>query len=273
MHRHRVDCELTYQVDALPADLIFNIEAVRGMGQQVESETLVVEPPARLDRFTDPGTGNRFVRVDAGLGPLRIQYRAVVRRQPRPVPTGNDPEAPVRTLPLDVLPYIYPSRYVESDVLMKLAMRLFGHVAPGYGRVVSIIDWTRDNITYQVGTTDGSTTARDVLINRAGVCRDFAHVCIAFCRALNIPARLVTGYAHFEDPPPDFHAIFEAWLGHGWILFDPTRLAPEADFIRIGTARDAADVAFATLFGAIRMTAWRPDLEPLGAVEPADTSI
>lgn len=258
MPRYRIDCELTYAIDALPADLIFNIEASE-RGQRIETEQLVVTPAGRIDRFTDPTTGNRFLRVEAAVGTLHLSYVADVEKHPR-LPTGDEPEVPVKVLPLDVLPYIYPSRYCESDVLMKLALRLFGGTPPGYGRVMAIIEWTRANIAYQIGTTDGSTTARDVLLNRTGVCRDFAHVCIALCRALNIPARIVTGYSRFEDPPPDFHAIFEAWLGDGWILFDPTRLAPESDFIRIGTARDAADVAFATLFGTIRMTAWRPDV-------------
>jgi len=270
MSRYRIDCELNYQVDALPADLIFNIEVAERMGQVVIAEHLLITPCGRLDRYTDPTTGNRFMRVEAGLGPLQVVYQAEVEKMSQE-PVGNESEVPVKALPLDVIPFIYPSRYCESDALVKLATRLFGLAAPGYSRVRTIIEWTRNNIAYQIGTTDGSTTARDVLLDRVGVCRDFAHVCIALCRALNMPARIVTGYSRFQDPPPDFHAIFEVWLGQRWILFDPTGLAAERDFIRIGTARDAADVAFATLFGLIRMTSWRPDVEKIedAAADPA----
>lgn len=264
MPRYRIDCELDYHVDALPADLIFNIEPAERMGQVVTAESLRISPSGRIDRYTDPTTGNRFMRVEAGLGPLHVHYQAEVEKTAQE-PLGDEPEVPVKALPLDVIPFIYPSRYCESDALVKLATRLFCLAPSGYARVRTIIDWTRSNIAYQIGTSDGSTTARDVLLDRVGVCRDFAHVCIALCRALNIPARIVTGYSRFEDPPPDFHAIFEAWLGQRWILFDPTGLAAERDFIRIGTARDAADVAFATLFGAIRMTAWRPEVTNLEA--------
>ncbi|MBC7781649.1 MAG: transglutaminase family protein [Proteobacteria bacterium] len=259
MARYRIDCELTYEIDAVPADLIFNIEAAQRLGQKVLDETLSVSVPGEVDRFTDPTTGNRFLRIQGQHGSLRVHYQADVEKTPY-VPTEQECEVAVNALPLDVIPYIYPSRYCESDALIGLATRLFGNVPTGYTRVRTIIDWTRDNIAYEIGTSNASTTARDVLLNRVGVCRDFAHVCIALCRAMNIPARIVTGYAAFEFPPPDFHAIFEAYLDQRWILFDPTRLSPEVDFIRIGTARDAADVAFATLFGAIRMTSWRPDV-------------
>jgi len=102
-------------------------------------------------------------------------------------------------------------------------------------------------------------SARDVLTNKAGVCRDFAHLGITFCRALNIPARFVTGYTWYPDPPPDFHAIFEAYLGGRWILFDATELAPVTDLVRIATGKDASETAFSTIFGPVRMTHMSPD--------------
>ena len=98
----------------------------------------------------------------------------------------------------------------------------------------------------------------NVLVNRAGVCRDFAHLAITFCRALNIPARFVTGYTWYADPPADFHAIFEVYLSGRWILFDATELAPITDLVRIGTGKDAADTAFATIFGSVKMTRMDP---------------
>jgi transglutaminase-like putative cysteine protease len=115
-----------------------------------------------------------------------------------------------------------------------------------------------------------STTARDVLANRAGVCRDFAHLAIAFCRALNIPARFVTGYARYSDPPPDFHAVFEAYLGKRWYLFDPTELAALDEIVRIGTGRDAAEAAFATFFGSAQLRRLSPLIELAASDTPAD---
>jgi transglutaminase-like putative cysteine protease len=138
--------------------------------------------------------------------------------------------------------------------MSRCAQQLFGDVAPGIGRVQAIADWIHDSITYEPGTSDSTTTAREVFVERAGVCRDFAHLGITFCRALNIPARLVVGYVWFEEPPQDFHAVFEAWLGGQWVLFDATRMAPVDRLVRVGTGRDAKDVAFCTFFGPVRMT-------------------
>jgi transglutaminase-like putative cysteine protease len=146
--------------------------------------------------------------------------------------------------------------------LFALACDEFGSIAPGYSQVEAVCRWIRANIDYRVGTSSPVTTARDVLANRAGICRDFAHLAIALCRALNIPARFVTGYTRYEEPPQDFHAVFEAYLGGRWQLFDPTELAPIDSIVRIGTGRDAADVAFATLFGTARLRRLSPLVEP-----------
>jgi transglutaminase-like putative cysteine protease len=120
--------------------------------------------------------------------------------------------------------------------------------------VRAIEEWIRHNILYKPGSTHSTTTAHEVFEQKAGVCRDFAHLGITFCRALNIPARLVVGYVWFDEPPQDFHAVFEAWLDGRWVLFDPTGMAPVDRLVRIGTGRDAKDVAFATMFGCLRMT-------------------
>jgi transglutaminase-like putative cysteine protease len=135
---------------------------------------------------------------------------------------------------------------------MRLAQDEFGELEPGYSRVQAICDWIYDKVTYLSGSTDASTSAYDIATQRAGVCRDFAHLGIAFCRALNIPARFVSAYA-YQLEPPDFHACFEAYLGNNWYLFDATCLAPVEGLVRIGTGRDAADVSFATVFGVVEM--------------------
>jgi transglutaminase-like putative cysteine protease len=134
-------------------------------------------------------------------------------------------------------------------------------------------------VDYLVGSSTTTYSARDVLAIRAGVCRDFAHLVIALCRALNIPARFVTAYTKYEDPPPDFHAVVEAFLGDRWYLFDPTELAPISDLIRLGTGRDASDVPFATYFGAARLRRLSPLVEPakegetLVSLQTADAGI
>ena len=117
-----------------------------------------------------------------------------------------------------------------------------------------VTQWIHDHIAYQPGSSNALTAAPQVLSQRAGVCRDFAHLGITLCRALNIPARLAVGYVRFKEPPQDFHAVFEAWLGSQWVMFDPTGLAPAERLVRVGTGTDAKDVAFATLFGPVQMS-------------------
>ena len=149
------------------------------------------------------------------------------RRSPRACPTlQRCLSASCRS---DVLRFILPSRYCESDALMRMAVLEFGTLTQGAQRVEAICVWIRDHIKYEIGTTQATHSAFDTVTGRVGVCRDFAHLAIAFCRALNIPARFVTGYATFADPPPDFHAVFEAYLGGRWHLFDPTGLALRSD--------------------------------------------
>ena len=151
-------------------------------------------------------------------------------------------------LPVEVLPFLNPSRYCESDQLGQFAWREFSGVPSGHSRVQAIADWVNENISYISGTTDASSSACDVLIQRTGVCRDFAHVSITLCRALGIPARYVSGYAVGLEPP-DFHGFFEAYLHDRWYLFDATKMAPVSGLVRIGVGRDAADTSFAIIVG------------------------
>ena len=157
-------------------------------------------------------------------------------------------------MPDAIFHYLMPTRYCESDVLASAAQQMFGNESPGIARVRKIIQWIRDSIVYRPGSTNSTTTAQEVFVQRTGVCRDFAHLGITLCRALNIPARIVVGYVWFDEPPQDFHAAFEAWIGGQWVLFDPTGMAPVDRLVRIGTGRDAKDVAFSTFFGAVDMT-------------------
>ncbi len=253
-----IDCTLRYAL-GMPTDFLFQVHAVHGMDQEVLDENLRVTPEVPVHVYEDPTVRHRFLRLHADAGPLELHYKARVRRTPAP----HDPSArelPIAELPDNLLHNLMPTRYCESDHLGHAAFKMFGKVAPGHARVQAICDWIYENVDYQIGSSLPTTTARDVFLQRAGVCRDFAHLGVTFCRALNIPARLVVGYARFREPPPDFHAVFEAYLGGRWVLFDPTRMSPVDELVRIATGRDAKDVAFATIFGAATMTAMNPTI-------------
>lgn len=251
-----IDCELDYDA-AGDADYIFNIEAAFHPGQQIISEKLTLEPCNLVTCGFDPTGQNRLAKVSVAAPRLMVRYEALVAVNYQ-LPSGQEEEMPIAQLPVDVVPYIWSSRYCESDSIAAMALRTFGNLPRGYQRVAAICQWIRDNIVYQIGSTTGTMSSRDVLVGRVGVCRDFAHLGVTFCRALNIPARFVTGYTWYNDPPPDFHAVFEAYLGGRWILFDPTELAPVTDIVRIATGKDASETAFSTIFGPVKMLRMSP---------------
>jgi transglutaminase-like putative cysteine protease len=250
--RYKVRCKLGYQPTAETA-FVFNIEARQGGDQSVQHESLTCDPALDVERWTMQESGNRYIRVIVPPGAFAVSYEAVIDLQP----IFHDPatvcEMPVSKLPLAVFPHLYPSRYCQSDRLERFARSTFGTLEPGYARVNGICNWICDYVSYEGGVSDAMTSAFDTVTQRAGVCRDFAHLAIALCRTLGIPARYVSAYA-FRLDPPDFHAVFEAWLegpaGGGWYIFDPTRLADPAGLVRIGIGRDAAEVAFCSPYGA-----------------------
>ena len=254
-----IDCELNYEVHA-PSTFIFKIEAAFTPEQSIGDESLTLMPALPTSRYTDP-LGTRTLRVNVPPGPFSIRYctQAVVRR-----PHGSEfmQEVDVARMPLDVLPFLTGSRYVESELIFQDALNWIGAGDRGFRRVERICQWVRDNVKYEIGTSKAYGTTRDVLATRTGVCRDYAHVSIGLCRALNIPARFVVGHVLWETPPPDFHALFEAWLDGQWVLFDPTEMADTADVIRIGTGQDAADLPFATIFGSATMSRMSPLVFP-----------
>jgi transglutaminase-like putative cysteine protease len=254
-----IDCQLAYELDR-PTHFLFQVHAWHGADQEVRAESLELSKGVRSHVYLDPLSHHRFLRLDAPKGTLTLHYRATVHVGARER-DSKAPEVPVDQLPDDVMHHLMPTRYCESDLLGRAAQQLFGQVPPGMQRVQAISDWIHDNIDYETGSTDTATTACDVFWRRAGVCRDFAHLGVTFCRALNIPARLAVGYVRFDAPPPDFHAVFEAFLDGRWVLFDPTRMAPVEHLVRIASGRDAKDVAFATIFGAARMLTMSPQVE------------
>jgi transglutaminase-like putative cysteine protease len=260
MKTFHIDCELDY--DVLQQTLfVFNLGVPSTPAQCVIAESVSIAQGYSFDEFRDEMGRNRFFRVNVPPGPFSIRYLATVSVQDPRCDTSAR-ETPLAEVPGEVLAYVQGSRYCEVEALYGFAVRRFGGIAPGYQRVLAICQWVKENVDYQVGSSTTSHSARDVLANRAGVCRDFAHVVIALCRALNIPARFVTAYTKYADPPPDFHAVVEAFLGDRWCLFDPTELASISDLVRIGTGHDASDVPFATFFGAARLRRLSPLVEP-----------
>jgi transglutaminase-like putative cysteine protease len=257
-----VDCELDYEVRKQSV-FVFNLGAAATSHQRVLAEVFSTTGNLRVDEFYDEGGHNRFYRVNVPPGLFTVRYLATVDVVPPDI-DPNAAEMPLAELPGNVLSYLQSSRYCEVESTYGFALRRFGGILSGYGRVQSICEWIRSNVDYLIGSSTVTSGTRDVLATRAGVCRDFAHLGITLCRALNIPARFVSGYAQYRDPPPDFHAVFEAYLGNRWNLFDATGLAPISDLIRIGTGRDASDVSFSTFFGSAHMKRLSPLVAPAG---------
>jgi transglutaminase-like putative cysteine protease len=263
------DIGLRYEIADAPADFIFNVHAARTASQSVVSETLATTPGVRHHLHADPATGTRFLRAQAGPGAFELLYSATVDIDHHRESPVRLEEVPIARIPPQVLTYMYPSRYCPSDQLRRYAGREFGHLRPGYWRVLAIGEWVRQRIAFVPGSSHDGTSALDTLIAQQGVCRDFAHLMICLCRALNIPARFVSGIDYGAPPsmgPPDFHAYVEAFLGERWYLFDPTGVSPPMGLVRIGTGRDAADVSFATMFGSMKSF---PPVIRVAAIEDA----
>jgi len=256
----QVGCDLKYSVTH-STNFLFNVAAARTAQQTISGETLQLNPPIKYETSSIGMEDIQVYRLYVEPCDLQLQYRATVDLRPENYDTSGIKEAAYSQLPPEVLPYLNPSRYCESDRLLRFALRKFGNAQPGFSRVNSICDWIYNNVDYQSGTTDETTGACDVFIQRAGVCRDFAHLAITLCRALCIPARYISGYA-VALQPPDFHGCFEAYLGSRWYLFDATRMAPVEGFVRIGIGRDASDASFATIIGVSTLTSMAVWAEP-----------
>ena len=264
--RLRYAIDIDYDVEDSGAEFIFNVQAARTARQSVVQESLRLGKPPATTPFEDPATRARFLRVTAAPGKLKLRYAATVDIDQHFEKPSRIRENDVVELPNTVLPYIYPSRYCESDRLMNFAWTTFGSLKRGYDRVRAIEEWVQTHVAFRSGSTNGTTSACSTMLERQGVCRDFAHLMIALCRASNVPARFATGIDYGADPalgPQDFHAYVEAYVGGRWRIFDPSGTAIPAGFVRIGTGRDAADVAFATIFGMATMARMKIAIEAL----------
>jgi transglutaminase-like putative cysteine protease len=251
--KFKVSAELEYDVKA-PSTLILNIHALRTAHQTVLEEKLAISPDIKIEDLTAVNGENRFARLDIQQpGLYSIKYDALVDNYYEVKDHSNVAEIPVAKFDSSVLPYLNPSRYCQSDKLYRLAQNTFGHISSSFEQVFSITDWIYKHVEYLSGSTNSETSAYDTVTQQAGVCRDFAHLGIALCRALTIPARYFTGYA-YQLRPQDFHACFEAYLGGDWVLFDATRLIPLNGLVKIATSRDAADASIASIFGDVFCT-------------------
>lgn len=249
--RYQVGSQLVYTINQ-PSTFIFNVQVVRNDFQKIIAEELQLDPQLPFDELTVDENGNRYVRLVAPVGNLAVNYQATVDLSHFLTEGKTIAEVSPAELPMETFKYLYPSRYCQSDMLFGLVQSEFNNLEPGYSKVAAICEWIHEKVTYLSGSSDSQTSAYETAMQRAGVCRDFAHLGVAFCRSLNIPARFVSVYA-YQLEPQDFHAVFEAYLGERWYLFDATKLAPEEGFIRVGTGRDAADVSVATIFGSVKL--------------------
>ena len=254
----RFDLSITLDYNVLsPSDFIFIIQPTSTPYQRVTWEQLSTEPALQVQEEPHGAPVSRHLRMRSEPGPMRLRYDAIVDLVHHFALPADIKEVPIAELPASVLQYIYPSRYCQSDRLLDVARSEFGTMTPGYERVEAIRQWVQSRTKFQIGSSHPGTSALDTYQCGTGVCRDFAHLMITMCRALNIPARLATGIDYGADPslgPTDFHCYVEAYLGDRWYIFDPSGISPRMGLLRIGTGRDASDVAFATIFGTVQWT-------------------
>ena len=258
----RTGFELIYSFpQPTPIILLVNIHDSRA-ADIVVPDHLVAEPPIRITSYRD-GFGNRCNRVLAPAGRLRLTTDCVIRDSGQPdemiFAAGQDS---VQDLPEEILVFLLGSRYCETDLLSQTAWHLFSHVTPGYARVQAICDYVHNHISFNYQNALATRSAAEVYNGRTGVCRDFAHLAIAFCRCMNIPTRYCTGYlSDLGTLPPygvgDFAAWFEAWIGGRWHTFDPRNNIPRVGRVLMARGRDASDVAIATTFGPNTLESFR----------------
>ena len=249
--RLSIQVDLDYHL-AGPTDVLLAVEVAQLPDQILVEDLLTVAGAGPLRPISGgDGIGRRtWMRAD---GQFHADYRAVVDVDRQIAPIDSLPISPPRDLPAELIPYLWPSRYCESDRFEAFVERKFG-AYDGGAKVTAMADWIFRQLEYCPGSSDSTTTAVDTFVSRQGVCRDYAHLLTTFARAAGMPARLVSAYAWRLDPP-DFHALVEVWLGGAWQLIDPSRLAPLEGVVRICVGRDATDVAFMTSFGIAEMKA------------------
>jgi len=270
----RVGYELVYDFpQPTPIILVVNVHESRA-SDLVVSDRPTSEPLLPITSYWD-GFGNQCHRVLAPPGRLRLTADTIVNDSGQPDSHVQDAgQDTVEDLPEDTLVFLLGSRYCETDLLSDTAWQLFSGTAPGYSRVQAICDFVHNHIYFNYQNARANRTATGAFNERTGVCRDYAHLAITFCRCMNIPARYCTGYlSDVGTPPPyavgDFAAWFEAWIGGRWQMFDPRNNVPRIGRILMARGRDASDVAIATTFGPntlVRFRVWTDEIPVNAAV-------
>jgi transglutaminase-like putative cysteine protease len=240
-----------------------------------QPDVMVVEPGVAVEPFTDL-FGNRATRLKLPAGDARLHAQTTI--EDRGLLDEADyfaTETPLGDLPPEVLRYLMPSRYCEVDLLGPIAQELFGQSLHGWARVQAVCDWVHTRVAFSYATARPTRGALDVFTERVGVCRDFQHLAITFCRCLNIPARYAAGYLGEINVPPspspmDFSAWFEAYLGGRWWTFDARHNARRYGRVLMATGLDATDAAITTTFGAATLTHFEVITEEVrGLTDPA----
>ncbi len=257
-----VGYELNYEFpQPTPVILMLNVHYSRASDLRAPDH-VVVSPSVPIVGYRD-GFGNWCSRLVAPSGPMRMTSSSIVLDTGKPDPQVRDAEqVAVESLPEEAIVFLLASRFCDSDRMLDLAWSHFGGRAPGWARVQGICDFVHQHITFGYEHARVTRTASEAYEERTGVCRDYAHLAIAFCRALNIPARYCTGYLSdigtpLPYPPGDFAAWFEAYLGGQWQIFDPRNNVPRIGRVLIARGRDAADVAITTTFGPNTLKSFR----------------
>ncbi|RFC64964.1 transglutaminase family protein [Fulvimarina endophytica] len=270
--RLRVEADLRYWLPG-PSDVLLAIEAAPTEEQTLLDDGLVVNALGPLTTVPgDDGIGRRtWLRAD---GEFVANYRGTFEVEREVDQLARLAVTPRHELPAAVIPYLWPSRFCQSDLFVSFVEREFRGLEGG-ALIAAMASWIGSHIDYTIGSSHGRTSAVDTFVARQGVCRDYAHVMAAFTRAAGIPARLVSAYA-WKLEPQDFHAVVDVWLDGRWRLVDASGLAPTEGLVRIAVGRDATDISFMTVFGSaefvaqdVRVTRLEEDASPsCGATRP-----
>jgi transglutaminase-like putative cysteine protease len=252
--RLHAGCQFSFETNA-PTAATFMLRPRSAEGQWIVSEEYITEPCTPITEYID-GYGNLCQRLIVPKGQFSLCTSVITETADVIEVAPEAPFVPVEHLPSDVLNYLLPSRYCQSDVMAGLAWQIMEGAALGYAQVEAIRRWIFKHVKYCYGTSNSTTSAADTAQSRTGVCRDFAHLGIALCRSFNIPARMVVGYL-YDLKPMDLHAWFEAFVGDQWYAFDATQPETSGNRIAIAYGRDAADVAFLTQFGILNLLKMR----------------
>ena len=271
----RLGYELVYDCpQPTPMLLMLNVHYTR-VSDLVEPDHLVTTPAVPIRGYRD-GFGNWCSRIVAPAGQTRLTTNAIIKDTGEPDVIAVDaPQHTLPDLPDDALVFLLGSRYCETDRLADVAWSLFGKTPLGWGRVQAICDFVHQHIAFGYEHARASRTAWEAYCDRTGVCRDFAHLAVTFCRCMNIPARYCTGYlgdigVPISDAPMDFSAWFEVYLGGQWYIFDARNNIPRIGRVLIARGRDAADVAITTTFGPNTLSSFRVWTEEVAAPPPVD---